>query len=48
MDHDALIEAIQLAYPQLWFACHVEHRTRRHGRLTDREARSEAASTREP
>ena len=38
MDHDALIEAIQLAYPQLWFACHVEHRTRRHGRLTDREA----------
>lgn len=35
------IEAIRLAYPQIWFACHIEHRTRGQDRgtgLTDREA----------
>lgn len=33
------IRAIQLAYPQVWFACHVAHRTRGHADgLTDREA----------
>jgi len=33
------VRAIQRAYPQIWFACHVEHRTR-HGAdgLTDRDA----------
>lgn len=41
MSDDTLIRAIQAAYPQIWFACHVEHRTRREDRgtgLTDREA----------
>jgi DNA-binding MarR family transcriptional regulator len=34
-----LIRRIQRAYPQIWFACHVEHRTRRsNGGLTDRDA----------
>lgn len=40
MKYDALIEAVRLAYPQIWFACHVEHRTRGQDRqvaLTDRE-----------
>jgi DNA-binding MarR family transcriptional regulator len=33
------IRAIQRAYPQVWFACHEEHRGRRSGDgLTDREA----------
>lgn len=33
------IRAIQRAYPQVWFACHQEHRGRRAGDgLTDREA----------
>ncbi len=39
-DMTALVEAIQLAYPRIWFACHIEHRTRGepHGSgLTDRE-----------
>lgn len=41
MTRDALIDAIRLAYPQIWFACHVEHRTRHHAGglgLTDRDA----------
>ncbi len=36
-----LVRSIQMAYPKIWFACHVEHRTRRQDRgkgLTDREA----------
>lgn len=40
-DMTALVELIQLAYPRIWFACHIEHRTRSepHGSgLTDREA----------
>lgn len=33
-----LIRRIQRAYPQVWFACHVEHRSRRTDRaLTDRD-----------
>jgi DNA-binding MarR family transcriptional regulator len=33
------VRAIQLAYPQIWFACHREHRGRADGDgLTDREA----------
>jgi len=41
MKYRALIDAVRLAYPQIWFACHVEHRTRGQDRetgLTDREA----------
>lgn len=41
MNSKALIHAIQLAYPQIWFACHIEHRTRGRDRgtgLTDRDA----------
>lgn len=41
MKYAALIHAIQMAYPQIWFSCHVEHRTRGEDRgtgLTDREA----------
>jgi DNA-binding MarR family transcriptional regulator len=41
MSDTDLIDAIQRAYPQLWLACHVEHRTRAqpHGAgLTDRES----------
>lgn len=41
MKHADLIEAIRMAYPQIWFACHIEHRTRGQDRgtgLTDREA----------
>jgi DNA-binding MarR family transcriptional regulator len=37
----SLVEAIQLAYPRIWFACHVEHRTRgqpHDSGLTDRES----------
>lgn len=40
-DVTSLVEAIQLAYPQIWFACHIEHRTRgepHDSGLTDREA----------
>jgi DNA-binding MarR family transcriptional regulator len=40
MKYSALIDAVRLAYPQIWFACHVEHRTRGQNRgtgLTDRE-----------
>ena len=34
-----LIRRVQRAYPQIWFACHVEHRTRRaEDGLTDRDA----------
>ena len=34
-----LIRRIQRAYPQIWFACHFEHRTRSNNPgLTDREA----------
>lgn len=38
---DDLVDAVQQAYPSLWFACHVEHRTRGEPHptgLTDREA----------
>jgi DNA-binding MarR family transcriptional regulator len=38
---DDLVDAVQQAYPTLWFACHVEHRTRGEPHetgLTDREA----------
>ena len=41
MTHADLTHAIQMAYPQIWFACHIEHRTRGQDRgtgLTDREA----------
>lgn len=41
MTHADLIHAIRTAYPQIWFACHIEHRTRGQDRgtgLTDREA----------
>ena len=34
-----MIRRVQRAYPQIWFACHVQHRTRRSASgLTDREA----------
>ena len=34
-----MIRRVQRAYPQIWFACHVEHRTRRNEKtLTDRDA----------
>ncbi len=34
-----LVRRIQRAYPEIWFACHVEHRVRRGADgLTDREA----------
>jgi DNA-binding MarR family transcriptional regulator len=39
-DKASLVQAIQLAYPRLWFACHIEHRTRgqpHDSGLTDRE-----------
>ena len=33
-----MIRRVQRAYPQIWFACHVQHRTRRsESGLTDRE-----------
>lgn len=38
---DALVDDVQQAYPALWFACHLEHRTRgapHETGLTDREA----------
>lgn len=38
---DDLVDLVQQAYPALWFACHVEHRTRKapHASgLTDRDA----------
>jgi DNA-binding MarR family transcriptional regulator len=41
LDKASLVEAIQRAYPQLWFACHIEHRTRgqpHDSGLTDRES----------
>lgn len=41
MKHADLVHAIRIAYPQIWFACHIEHRTRKQDRgtgLTDREA----------
>ncbi len=41
MTHADLIHAIRMAYSQIWFACHIEHRTRGVDRgtgLTDREA----------
>lgn len=41
MTSDDLIDQIQQAYPRLWHACHVEHRTRAHPHssgLTDRES----------
>jgi DNA-binding MarR family transcriptional regulator len=35
----AMIRRVQRAYPEVWFACHVGHRTRRSASgLTDREA----------
>ncbi len=40
-DMTMLVEAIQQAYPRIWFACHVEHRTRgqpHDSGLTDRES----------
>jgi DNA-binding MarR family transcriptional regulator len=40
LDKASLVEAIQRAYPRLWFACHIEHRTRgqpHDSGLTDRE-----------
>lgn len=40
MSASAHILSIQRAYPQIWFACHLEHRTRSSSQdgLTDREA----------
>jgi DNA-binding MarR family transcriptional regulator len=40
MKHTHAILAIQKAYPQVWFACHIEHRTRRESDdgLTDRDS----------
>ena len=40
MKSEEMIATIQRAYPQLWFACHIEHRTRNQHRgieLTDRD-----------
>jgi DNA-binding MarR family transcriptional regulator len=40
-DLDWLTEALQLAYPRIWFACHAGHRTRQtphDSGITDREA----------
>ncbi len=38
MSINTAIRAIQLAYPQIWFACHVAHRARQADDLSDREA----------
>jgi DNA-binding MarR family transcriptional regulator len=39
MTTTSLVRAVQRAYPQIWFACHVEHRVRRGADgLTDRDA----------
>jgi DNA-binding MarR family transcriptional regulator len=41
MSHDNFIDRIQRAYPRIWHACHVEHRTRsapHDSGLTDRES----------
>jgi DNA-binding MarR family transcriptional regulator len=40
MSTEKQISTIQRAYPQVWFACHLEHRTRSSSDdgLTDREA----------
>jgi DNA-binding MarR family transcriptional regulator len=41
MTDDELIDLIQDAYPRIWSACHIEHRTRARpsaAGLTDREA----------
>ncbi len=40
MSTDKQIATVQRAYPQVWFACHLEHRTRSTSDdgLTDREA----------
>jgi DNA-binding MarR family transcriptional regulator len=40
-DMASLVEAIQRAYPRIWFACHIEHHTRgqpHDSGLTDRES----------